>query len=139
MHNIHIRGKMLSYFQCILVSFSEPNRQRVLVSGVYYPQISICLRNPGRSALDIFHQAGKQATVNILETTIIFTAYLSAGNAGNKKLLKIPSLDNLVPRAFPLKNGWGGKRCQGLFPPHPFFKGKTLGTRLVARACALMA
>ena len=27
-----------------------------------------------------------------------------------------------VPRAFPLKNGWG--------PPHPFFKGKTLGTRL---------
>ena len=129
----------LRYFQCILVSFNEPNRQRVLVSGVYYPQISICLRNLGRSALDIFHQAGKQATVNILETTIIFTAYLSAGNAGNKKLLKIPSLDNLVPRAFPLKNGWGGKRCQGLFPPHPFFKGKALGTRLVARACALMA
>ena len=27
---------------------------------------------------------------------------------------------NLVPRAFPLKNGWG----------HPFFKGKALGTRL---------
>ena len=27
--------------------------------------------------------------------------------------------NNLVPRAFPLKNGWG-----------PFFKGKTLGTRL---------
>ena len=27
---------------------------------------------------------------------------------------------NLVPRAFPLKNGW----------PHPFFKGKALGTRL---------
>ena len=26
---------------------------------------------------------------------------------------------NLVPRAFPLKNGWG-----------PFFKGKALGTRL---------
>ena len=24
---------------------------------------------------------------------------------------------NLVPRAFPLNNGWGGKR-----PPHPFFK-----------------
>ena len=23
-------------------------------------------------------------------------------------------------------------RCQGLFPPHPFFKGKALGTRLVA-------
>ena len=22
-------------------------------------------------------------------------------------------------------------RCQGLFPPHPFFKGKALGTRLV--------
>ena len=21
-------------------------------------------------------------------------------------------------------------RCQGLFPPHPFFKGKALGTRL---------
>ena len=31
---------------------------------------------------------------------------------------------NLVPRAFPFKNGWG------LFPPHPFFKGKALGTRL---------
>ena len=30
---------------------------------------------------------------------------------------------NLVPRAFPLKNGWGG--------PHPFFKGKALGTRLL--------
>ena len=27
---------------------------------------------------------------------------------------------NLVPRAFPLKNGWA----------HPFFKGKALGTRL---------
>ena len=23
-------------------------------------------------------------------------------------------------------------RCQGLFPPHPFFKGKALGTRLTA-------
>ena len=34
---------------------------------------------------------------------------------------------NLFPRAFPLKNGWGGER---LFPPHPFFKGKALGTRL---------
>ena len=22
-------------------------------------------------------------------------------------------------------------RCQGLFPPHPFFKGKALGTRLI--------
>ena len=117
---------------------SEMDRE-YLSQGYYYPQISISLRNLGRSALDIFHQAEKQATVNILETTIIFTAYLSAGNAGNKKLLKIPSLDNLVPRAFPLKNGWGGKRCQGLFPPHPFFKGKALGTRLVARACALMA
>ena len=31
---------------------------------------------------------------------------------------------NLVPRAFPLKNGWGVVR---LFPPHPFFKGKALG------------
>ena len=30
---------------------------------------------------------------------------------------------NLVPRAFPLKTRWGGKR-------HPFFKGKALGTRL---------
>ena len=29
---------------------------------------------------------------------------------------------SLVPRAFPLKNGW----------PHPFFKGKALGTRLRA-------
>ena len=29
---------------------------------------------------------------------------------------------NLVPRAFPLKNGWGGN--------HPVFKGKALGTRL---------
>ena len=28
---------------------------------------------------------------------------------------------NLVPRAFPSKNGW----------PHPFFKGKALGTRLL--------
>ena len=32
---------------------------------------------------------------------------------------------NLVPRAFPLKNGWG------LFLLHPFFKGKALGTRLM--------
>ena len=113
---------------------SEMDRE-YLSQGYYYPQISISLRNLGRSALDIFHQAEKQATVNILETTIIFTAYLLAGNAGNK----IPLLDNLVPRAFPLKNGWGGKRCQGLFPPHPFFKGKAPGTRLVVRACALMA
>ena len=64
-----------------------------LSQGYYYPQISISLRNPGRSALDIFHQAEKRATVNILETTIIFTAYLLAGNAGNKKHLKIPSLE----------------------------------------------
>lgn len=64
-----------------------------LSQGYYYPQISISLRNLGRSALDIFHQAEKQATVNILETTIIFTAYLLAGNAGNKKHLKIPSLE----------------------------------------------
>ena len=34
---------------------------------------------------------------------------------------------NLVPRAFPLKMGGAGK---GLFPPHPFFKGKALGMRL---------
>ena len=33
---------------------------------------------------------------------------------------------NLVPRAFPLKNGWGFSR-----PTH-FFKGKALGTRLCA-------
>ena len=26
-------------------------------------------------------------------------------------------------------------RCQGLFPPHPFFKGKALGTRLAANRC----
>ena len=31
---------------------------------------------------------------------------------------------NLVPRAFPLKNGWAPQA------PHPFFKGKALGTRL---------
>ena len=37
---------------------------------------------------------------------------------------------NLVPKAFTLKNGWGGKRPWHLFPPHPFFKGKALGTRL---------
>ena len=118
---------------------SEIDRE-YLSQGYYYPQISISLRNLGRSALDIFHQAEKQATVNILETTIIFTLYLLAGKAGNKKLLKILSLDNLVPRAFPLKNGWGkGGRCHGLFLPHPFFKGKALGMRLVARACALMA
>ena len=30
---------------------------------------------------------------------------------------------NLVPRAFPSKNGWGR--------PHPFFEGKALGTRLL--------
>ena len=30
---------------------------------------------------------------------------------------------NLVPRAFPSKIGWGGKR------PHPIFEGKALGTQ----------
>ena len=35
---------------------------------------------------------------------------------------------NLVPRAFPLKNGWGGKRPP--FPAPPIVKGKALGTRL---------
>ena len=42
------------------------------------------------------------------------------------------------PQGFSLKNGWGGKRghvtsrCQGLLPPHPFFKGKALETRLTS-------
>ena len=84
-----------------------------LSQGYYYPQISISLRNLGRSALDIFHQAEKQATVNILETTIIFTAYLLAGNnAGNKKLLKIPSLGMV-----------GREKMPGLgpFPAPPIF------------------
>ena len=102
---------------------SEIDRE-YLSQGYYYPQISISLRNLGRSALDIFHQAEKQATVNILETTIIFTVYLLAGKAGNKKLLKILSLDNLVPRAFPLKNGWGGGgggKMPGPFPAPPIF------------------
>ena len=40
---------------------------------------------------------------------------------------------NFVPRAFPLKNGWGGKRPWHLFPPHPFFKGKALGDKVVER------
>ena len=40
---------------------------------------------------------------------------------------------NLVPRAFPLKNGWGGKRPWHLFPPHTFFKGKALGDKVVER------
>ena len=110
---------------------SEMDRE-YLSQGYYYPQISISLRNLGRSALDIFHQAEKQATANILETTIIFTAYL-------RNSLKFRRSTALSPRAFPLKNGWGGKRCQGLFPPYPLFKGKALGTKLVARPCALTA
>ena len=49
-------------------------------------------------------------------------------NAGYPEEARWAPMPNLVPRAFPLKNGWGGKRP--LFPPHPFFKGKALGTRL---------
>ena len=37
----------------------------------------------------------------------------------------LQSWTNLVPRAFPLKKGWGFSRA-----PHPFFKVKALGTRL---------
>ena len=37
----------------------------------------------------------------------------------------MPLYGNLVPRAFPSKNGWGG-----LFPSHLFFEGKALGARL---------
>ena len=50
------------------------------------------------------------------------------------------------PQSFSLKKWVGGKtrilgctrrhvtsRCQGLFPPHPFFERKALGTRLVFR------
>ena len=73
-HNIHIRGKMTKIPIWFLLA-SDIDRV-YLSQGYYYPQISISLRNVGRSAFDIFHQAEKQATVNILETTIIFTAYL---------------------------------------------------------------
>ena len=47
------------------------------------------------------------------------------------KHFKLTIIHNLVPRAFPLENGW--------VVPHPFFKGKALGTRLgysMQRACA---
>ena len=40
---------------------------------------------------------------------------------------------NLVPKAFPLKNGWGGKRPWHLFPPHPCFKGKALSSDGILR------
>ena len=42
-----------------------------------------------------------------------------------KTARQVPLYGNLVPRAFPSKNGWGG-----LFPPHLFFEGKALGARL---------
>ena len=44
-----------------------------------------------------------------------------SANCLSAKKARIP---NLVPRAFPLKNGLGGKKAP------PFFKGKALGTRL---------
>ena len=51
------------------------------------------------------------------------------------KVVRSVCESNLVPRAFPLKNGWGGKRGPfPNFPPHPFFKGKALGTTLSVRA-----
>ena len=53
------------------------------------------------------------------------------------KVVRSVCESNLVPGAFPLKNGWGKKRGRfPNFPPHTFFKGKALGTRLSLRALA---
>ena len=85
-----------------------------LSQGYYYPQISISLRNLGRSALDIFHQAEKQVTANILETHHYFYCV-------STKLLKIPSLDNLVLKGFSLKKCVGREKMPRPFPAPPIF------------------
>ena len=54
--------------------------------------------------------------------------FLCGGSDKIALLIKGRRLNNLVPRAFPLKIGWGGKRP--FSRPTHFFKGKALGTRL---------
>ena len=53
----------------------------------------------------------------------------TVGGKGNFSINWKFTLLNLVPSAFPLKNGSEGG--EGVFPPHPIFKGKE-----VAHCCA---
>ena len=44
----------------------------------------------------------------------------------------------ITPRILGCTRGYVTSRYQGLFPPHPFFKGKALGTRLRGRPILLI-